>query len=195
METPGTSVQAAERAVKESEQQLELALGAAGIGFWELDLRTGVTVISGECARLHALAPNHPPLTHEEWLKLVHPDDRNRVDEEYRQSLERTHYWDTEFRLLWPDGSVHWILAKGQVFLDDEGHPVRLAGVSMEVTERKRVEEQRSHLASIVDSCEDAIFSKDLDGAILSWNAGAERLFGYTAEEILGKPVSLLLPP
>ena len=185
----------AEQALKDSERRLELALGAAGIGFWERDLRTDVTTISGEYLRLHALAPNHPPLTHEEWLKLVHPDDRNRVDEEYRQSLERTHYWDTEFRLLWPDGSVHWILAKGQVFLDDEGHPVRLAGVSMEVTERKRVEEQRSHLASIVDSCEDAIFSKDLDGAILSWNAGAERLFGYPAEEILGKPMSLLLPP
>lgn len=97
----------AEQALKDSERRLELALGAAGIGFWERDLRTGVTTISGEYLRLHALTLNHPRLTHEEWLKLVHPDDRNRVDEEYRQSLERTHYWDTEFRLLWPDGSVH----------------------------------------------------------------------------------------
>jgi PAS domain S-box-containing protein len=185
----------AERALKESEQRLELALGAAGLGFWDRDLRTGVTVISGEFARLHALAPNHPPLTHEEWLKLVHPDDRNRVDEEYRQSVERTHFWNTEFRLLWPDKSVHWILAKGQVFRDHEGRPVRLAGISIEVTERKRVEEQRSRLSSIVESCEDAIFSKNLDGTILSWNSGAEKLFGYTAEEILGKSLSLLLPP
>jgi two-component system, cell cycle sensor histidine kinase and response regulator CckA len=174
--------------------RLEFALSAAGIGFWERDLRTGVTLMSGEYTRLHALPPNHPSMTHEEWLQMVHPDDRDRVDEQYRQSLERTHCWDTEFRLVWPDGSVHWILAKGQVFLDDLGRPVRLAGVSTEVTERKRVEDQRLRLASIVDSSEDAIFSKTLDGTIVSWNAGAEKLFGYTADEIVGKSVSLLLP-
>jgi PAS domain S-box-containing protein len=185
----------AEQAFKDSERRLELALSAAGIGFWERDLRTGATVISGEYARLHALAPNHPPLAHAEWLGLVHPDDRNRVDEEYRHSLERTHSWDTEFRLVWPDGSVHWIVAKGQVFLDDLGRAIRLAGISIDVTERKRVEEQRLRLASIVDSSEDAILSKNLDGTIMSWNAGAEKLFGYTADEIIGKSVSVLLAP
>ena len=48
---------------------------------------------------------------------------------EYQESIERTHMWDTEFRVTWPDGSVHWLLAKGQVFLDDAGRPVRLAGI------------------------------------------------------------------
>ena len=175
--------------------RLEFALGAAGIGFWERDLRTDTTVMSREYFRIYGLAPDHPSLSYEEWLELVHPDDRNRVDEQYRQSLKQTHVWDTEFRLIWPDGSLHWILVKGQVFLDDLGRPIRLAGISIDVTERRRVEEQHLRLASIVDSSEDAIFSKTLDGTITSWNAGAEKLFGYTADEIVGKSVSLLLPP
>jgi PAS domain S-box-containing protein len=81
------------------------------------------------------------------------------------------------------------------VLLDDSRRPIGTTGVIMDITDRKRAEEQHLRLASIVDSCEDAIFSKNLDGTILSWNAGAERLFGYTGAEILGKPASLLLPP
>lgn len=64
-----------------------------------------------------------------------------------------------------------------------------------DVTERKRAEEQRFRLAAIVDSSDDAIISKTLDGIITSWNEGAHRIFDYTAEEIVGKPISLLVPP
>jgi two-component system cell cycle sensor histidine kinase/response regulator CckA len=190
-----TGKKRAERALKETERRLDLALEAAGLGLWERDLRTGVTLISGEYAKLHGLAADHPPLSHEEWLKSVHPDDRDRVDAQYRESLERTHAWDTEFRLVWPDGSVHWILAKGQVFLDDRGRPVRLAGICLEITERKRAEEQRSQFAAIVESSDLAIVGETLDGTIVSWNSGAETLYGYTAEEVVGRNISLLLPP
>ena len=185
----------AEKALWESESRLGMVLESAGLALWDCDLRTGKTVISREYARLHGLPENHRPLTHDDWLKLIHPDDRQRVQEQYRESLERTHTWDTEFRLQWPDGSVHWILAKGRAFVDSKGCPIRLAGVSLEITDRKRLEEQRQLLASIVDSSEDAIFSKSMEGTIVSWNAGAEKIFGYSAEEIIGKPVSVLLPP
>jgi len=190
-----TEKKLAERARVESDWRLEMALDSAGLGLWDRDLRTGKTNISGEYAKLHGLSPDHPPLTYEEWLKLVHPDDRNRVNEQYRESLSRARDWDTDFRLVWPDGSVHWMLAKGQVFRDSVGCPIRLAGITIDITERKRIEEHCSLLSSIVESCDDAIFSKNLDGTIVSWNSGAERLFGYTAEEIIGKSASVLLPP
>src|SRR5262249_26098438 len=64
-----------------------------------------------------------------------------------------------------------------------------------DITERKRAEETRSRLAAIVESSEDAILSKNLDGLILTWNQGAERMYGYAAAEVVGKPVSLLVPP
>jgi PAS domain S-box-containing protein len=72
---------------------------------------------------------------------MLHPDDRQRVEADLRECIERTHTWDEEFRVVWPDGSVHWLLAKGQVFLDEKGSPVRMSGVSLDVTERKRVDE------------------------------------------------------
>jgi PAS domain S-box-containing protein len=123
-----------------SERRLALAQSAAHLGVWDRDLRTKEIVISGEYAKLYGLPPDQRSLTNEEWLKLIHPDDRERVQELIRETLERTHVWDTEFRVVWADESIHWLLSKGTVFLDEAGQPVRTTGVSLDITERKRAE-------------------------------------------------------
>src|SRR5262249_7179731 len=185
----------AERALRDSEGRLALAQIAGHVGVWERDLRTNAGAISAEYASLYGLPPHPCQLTHEEWLSLVHPDDRERVQALERETLERTHIWDAEFRVVWPDRSVHWLLGKGRVLLDNSDRPVRMAGVSLDITERKKVEELRSHLAAIVESSDDAIIGKTLEGEIISWNPGAEKIYGYKAEEMLGKPISVLVPP
>jgi PAS domain S-box-containing protein len=78
--------------------------------------------------------------------------------------------------------------------MDYEGQPAFL-GVVRNVTARKRAEEARAHLASVVESSDDAILSESLDGMLLSWNLGAEHMYGYAAQEVIGKPVSILVPP
>ena len=75
------------------------------------------------------------------------------------------------------------------------GGAICYATVMRDITERKRGEEASHHLAAIVQSSDDAIISKDLNGIVVSWNAGAERVFGYRAEEMIGKPIQILLPP
>jgi two-component system CheB/CheR fusion protein len=77
----------------------------------------------------------------------------------------------------------------------EDGVPVRFVGTAQGITDRKRADEAMLRLAAIVESSEDAIVSKDLNGIIMSWNQGAERIFGYRADEVFRKPVTILIPP
>jgi PAS domain S-box-containing protein len=97
-----------------------------------------------------------------------------------------TESFENEF--TFPDGAVGWFELSVQPV------PEGVFIISMDITERRRAEEARARLASIVDSSDDAIIAKNLDGTILSWNPGAERLYGYSAQEVIGKSISIILP-
>ena len=180
----------AEHALHESEQRLALAQSAGHLGLWSYDLRTEAIVASRENFQLYGLPADHAPLTYEEWLRLIHPDDRERVKAAVQESIEGTHVWDTEFRAVWPDGSVHWLLGKGTAFLDDCGHPVRMAGVNLDITERKQAE------AALRDSEERFRIMADA-APVMIWLAGPDKgatffnkccldFSGRTMEEKLG---------
>jgi two-component system cell cycle sensor histidine kinase/response regulator CckA len=159
----------AERDLRDSERRLMLAQNAAHLGVWDRDLRKDTIETSGQYSRLYGLPPDHPPLTYDAWLGLIHSEDRERVRELMRDTLKRTHIWDAEFRVVWPDGSVHWLLGKGKVFLDDAGHPVRITGVNIDITERKQSE------AALRESEER--FRNMADTApVMIWVAGADKL-------------------
>ena len=93
-----------------------------------------------------------------------------------------------------PDGKRVWITPYPQVLRDADGKVVGGINMLLEVTERKEAEKTANLLAAIVASSDDAIVSKHLDGTITSWNKGAERLFGYTAEEAVGQNIRLIIP-
>jgi PAS domain S-box-containing protein len=93
------------------------------------------------------------------------------------------------------DGSERPIDDSAAPMRDEQGNPVGAVLVFRDVTERRRTEEARARLAAIVESSDDAIVSKTLEGVIRTWNAGAERIFGYTADEAVGKPITLIIPP
>jgi PAS domain S-box-containing protein len=128
------------------------------------------------------------------FVDAIHPDDRERVAAVMARQRETGGY-EEEYRIVRPDGATRWIWARSYPVRDEQGQVIRFAGIAEDVTERKALELDRARLAAIVEYSEDAIVSMSVDCVIISWNRGAERQYGYTAEEIIGRPLSVLYPP
>ena len=126
----------AREALVESEARLRLALRASGMGIWEWDVRTGAITWTEKVAELHGLAPDAYDGTFDAWAVLIHPDDRERVLSRVEQALHERAWYEVEFRVVWPDGSVHWLATQGQAMYDQAGKPTRMVGGTFDVTSR-----------------------------------------------------------
>ena len=125
-----------------SMERFRLAQQAARIGVFEWNLQNGENVWSPELAAMHGLSPGNFPPTQAEWEKLIHPDDRAETTARMQQTIETGEPSEGEWRVLWPDGSVHWLFGRFQVFRDEAGQLVALTGVNIDITERKRLERE-----------------------------------------------------
>jgi PAS domain S-box-containing protein len=182
-----------EEAVRLSQQRLLMAQKTAQFSSWEWDLASGDMNWYEGSGAAYGIADGECHLTYANWLQRIHSEDREAVREAIAKAIEAGRDVDWEFRVIWPDTSVHWLTGRGQVFEDSSGKPVRMIGTSMDVTSRKRVEETVLELASIVESSSDAIVGVSLDGIIRTWNSGAEKIFGYVATEVRGKSYYMLM--
>ena len=188
------TVRNSEKSLRASEGRLLLAQQAARIGSFEWTIQTGVDNWTPELEAIHGLVPGTFGGKQSAWENLLHPDDREEVLRLTNESLKSGRPMTGEWRVVWPDKSVHWIAARWQALMDESGEPSRVVGVNMDITERKRAEQDRFRHAAIVESSQDAIISSDSDSKITSWNAGAERIFGYKEAEVVGEPITILIP-
>lgn len=184
----------AETSRREQDQRLRVALEAGRMGAWESEFQNGQVNWSDTLNALHGRQHVDVEAQDMEDGLRIHPGDRAAVEAEVRKAIDTRSRFDCEFRTVWADGSVHWLSSTGQVIYDDRGTPLRMVGVTMDITERKGGEEALAKLAAIVESSDDAIIGKDLHGIIQTWNAGAERIYGYTAAEVRDRSMALLLP-
>ena len=130
----------AENALRESEERLRLALDAAQMGQWDWNIITGEFVCSEKSLALYGLPPD-TPMSYDRFLLTVHPEDRERVDMSLRRAVERRTSYDETKRIVWPDGSIHWTNSRAQVYCDPAGKPIRMIGVTFDMTEEKQAEE------------------------------------------------------
>ncbi len=128
------------------------------------------------------------------WMEDIHPEDREPYSSIYRNAFAARTEFEADFRLRRADGAYRWVLARGIPLTEADGTFTGYIGSCIDITERKRAEETVQRLAAIVESTDDAIIGQDLSGCVTSWNKGAEQIFGYTAEEVMGHPISVLIP-
>jgi two-component system, LuxR family, sensor kinase FixL len=128
------------------------------------------------------------------WAEGVHPEDLERIVGAYSRAFDAHKAFQLEYRLRRYDGEYRWIIDVGTPLYEDDGRFCGYLGSCLDITDRKRAEEEGQLLAAVVESSHDAIYSLGPDDRITSWNPGAEQLFGYAAAEVKGQPVWFLVP-
>ncbi|HXG69454.1 MAG TPA: PAS domain S-box protein, partial [Gemmatimonadaceae bacterium] len=128
--------------LRETEARTTYALNAARMGVWEIDLKTRLLTWSGTMPSLYGVTAAEAPRSSDEFLQLVHPDDRVMLQNALEAAVANRTELQVEFRAVWPDGTVHWHSGLAQVICDEGGTPVRLLGVDTEISERKSLESQ-----------------------------------------------------
>jgi PAS domain S-box-containing protein len=185
-----------EEALQRSQERFELAALATDEILWEQDFATGAMWWSRGLERVLGDTPESVRTGEEWWGEIVHPADRERVQRGWRQAVEgRDRFWASEFRLRRSDAEYAVVSGLGYIVRDAAGKALRMVGALADVSFRKQAETVAGRYVALVESSEDAIISTDLEGVVESWNPAAQKLYGYSAEEMLGRPISVLEPP
>jgi PAS domain S-box-containing protein len=136
----------AEETLRENEQHLKIALQTGNLGSWELDLVTLELECSSTCKANFGLPPD-ADFTYQNLFDAIHPEDRAGVRAAVTRAVEGRADYHEEYRAAWPDGSIRWIIAHGRGIYAPDGTPLRMVGVTIDVTERRQAEEIRRELS------------------------------------------------
>ncbi len=184
----------AKQKIREAADRLTIATEGTQLATWDLDLVTFEVIPSQRLSEIFDSESILKHFTYEEWLQFILPDDRSDIVVPAFKKALTSGVCEYECRILTANGELRWIRTKGKVIFDEQGNPLRMLGTMVDMTRQKEAEENTVRLAAIVESSDDAIISKTLDGIIVSWNDGARRIFGYQADEMIGQHITRLIP-
>jgi two-component system, LuxR family, sensor kinase FixL len=183
-------LQASEAILREQEQRLDLAASSAGIGLWMWDIPRNQIWITDQGRAIFGFAPAED-IAPDQFRNRVHPEDREGMRATAATALQTRTGYEIEYRILRPDGEIRWISGRGRVECAADGKPVRMRGVSIDITDRKRAEEK---FRVAVEASPIGIVLVNEKGLITLVNSHTEKLFGYQREELIDQPVEILVP-
>lgn len=192
--TQQTRLEAVQDQLRATDERLHLACVSAGVGTWDWNIGEDDILMDDQLYALFGLKQGEFDGKLTSFFPLLHPDDVDRTSAAINASVETDAEFDTDYRVIWPNKEVHYIKAKGKVYRDEAGAPLRMTGVCWEVTAQVRADQLQARLASIVAGTDDAIVSLDMNDNIVTWNDSAERLFRCARTEAIGMPISDIVP-
>lgn len=178
--------------LSKSDYILTEAQRIAHIGIWNLDIIDNCLTWSDEIYRIFGLQPKQLEATYEGFLKLIHPDDRARVDQAYTQSVIDKIPYNITHRLLLADGTIKYVNEQCETFYDDTEKAVRSFGIVQDITHQKKIEAKLRQSLIAVNNTEDAVAVMNDKHEIIEINAAYSKITGYSRKEVLGKKPDLL---
>lgn len=187
-----------EEELRQKQERLDLAQSVAKMGSFEWNIQTNLNIWSPELEALYGLQPGEFSGTYEAWTEFVHPDDLSQATEAIRNALKTGEAFDAEWRVRWPDGSIHWLQARAKVFHDSNGQPLRMVGVNFDTSDVKQAELERQRSETILNAFLTsspiglALFDKEL--RYLYANESLATLNDLTLQDHLGRTLQEVLP-
>jgi PAS domain S-box-containing protein len=187
-----TARKQAEAQLRESEARLRLVVEGAGMGTWDVDVKSDQADWNEHHYRLLGYRPNQFTPTWQMWRDRIHPEDIDYVLAARSKALANRGFYCPEHRIIRADdGAVRWVAPFARFIYDDEGRAVRFVGVDFDITERKRAEEALRHseerYRTLVETGTSVILGLTPDHRVFEWNHAAEQIFGWSQAEALGK--------
>jgi PAS domain S-box-containing protein len=180
-----------EKWLRESEQHMRLAMGAALMGTWEWDIESGEIFWSDNLWAMFGLESEGRPMTLDRFRDLVHPADRDRLEQAVEDSVQRGAHYRLEVRFTRPDGSFRWALTHGRVLGNAADGTRRMVGVDVDITERKQIEERlresEQRFRTLVNLLPYGVQENDKEGRITFANPALERLHGPQEGGVVGR--------
>lgn len=186
-----TSRKRADEARRRSEERLQLAIAAARLATWEIDLATGEMVLSGAYAEWIGCAPTELPRTVQAYREQVHPADRDRFTRLFAEAVEGTHAYEAEYRMLTKQGRPCWLAASGRVLRNEQNQSPGMLGISLDITARKQAEalvrENSERLQLFVEYAPAALAMFDVEMRYLSVSRRWRIDYGLGDTDVIGR--------
>jgi PAS domain S-box-containing protein len=190
----------AEAALHASEEKLKLTLQLTHIGYWEWNLLTNELFVCDNTVTFLGYDHSQTKITYDQWVNNLYPPDRKKILEAIHQSITNHSDYDVEYRVFWPDGSVHWLSSKGKVIYDATDQPLRMLGVLSDITEAKQrqedlrrveyIQRELNLLENILENTLAGYWDWDIVNNQEYLSPTFKGMFGYEDDELPNVPAS-----